>query len=427
MDMYRAVTLGDLLRERRTTLGLTMREVAGSTLSPTAVNNIEKGKINPTIDTVLYLCQVLQLQPEKVLLFYPDFAKTAGVLFTRIDEMVASGETDDALTLLYDMYWVAAELPDHEQHTAEIQFKISQVFADNGRFDSATTAMTDAYKLFILTKNYPRQVDAVCALAVFSKTEGQLQRALGVYTTALELAYRHQLFTRVTSILMEMAQIHMECVEQQEAIVLCNQAELVYDNLRDAEGKARAKFLRAQALAEIGKLQQALEAADAARSHFQATGDQQRLTEASRLLGEIYSGLHDYAQAREHYLQALALAESAAPDELHRAKGGLASLSLQQQEPERAREHALEALSGLQQPRDRSKLYCILAGCDLQDGNTDGYKTYMHQAVTTLQEAGDTCSAALIQCELADQTDDLELLRDGVRKLRQVIVARKRI
>lgn len=427
MDKYRAVTLGDLLRERRTTLGLTMRDVAGSSLSPTAVNNIEKGKINPTIDTVLYLCQVLQLPPEKVLLFYPDFTKTAGVLFTRIDEMVAQGETDEALTLLYDMYWVAVELPDHEQHTAEIQFKIAQVFADNGRFDSATTAMTDAYKLFILTKNYPRQVDAVCALAGFAKTGDQLQRAIGIYTTALELAYRHQLFDRVGRILLEMAQLHMESVEQNETVLLCGQAERVFEYLRDADSLAAVTFLRAQALAELGKLEQALESAEAASSHFQAVGDVQQQAKAARLLGEIHSSMHAYEQAREHYLQALALAESAAPDELHRAKGGLASLSLLQQQPESAREHAMEALDGLPKPRDRSRLYRILAGCDLQDGNTDGYKTYMHQAVDALHEAGDPCSAALIQCELADQTNDLELLRDGSRKLRQMISSRKRV
>ncbi|ASS76701.1 hypothetical protein CIG75_18140 [Tumebacillus algifaecis] len=408
-------------------MGLTMRDVAGSSLSPTAVNNIEKGKINPTIETVLYLCQVLNLQPEKVLLFHPDYTKTAALLFTRIDDLVDRGEIDEAITLLYDMYWVASDLPDYELPTAEIQYKISQVFAKNGRLDSAMTAMTHAYKLFILTKNYERQVDAVCSLAALAKVKQQLQRAIGTYTTTLELAYRHKLFDRVGRILLEMAYLFMECVEQQETISHCAQAEREFRRIRDADGLAEAQLLRAQALCELGRLQEALEAIEAAYHHFIATGDLPRQAEAARLLGEIHSGLHAYESAAEHYCQALCLAGSAAPDTLHQVLGGLASLALLQQKTEVARNHAQRALSRLQKPKDRSKLYRILAGCDLQAGDIEEYKANMYRAVDALLEAGDPCSAALIQCELADQTDDFELLRDGARKLRRVITSSKRL
>ncbi|HEU4963560.1 MAG TPA: helix-turn-helix domain-containing protein [Bacilli bacterium] len=427
MTEYRDATLGDLLRERRTTLGMTMREVAGSTLSPTAVNNIEKGKIRPTIETVLYLCDVLGLQPEQALIFYPDLSKSISALFEVVNRKLEAKKTDESIALLYDMYWVATEQPDHENLIALIQMKIASVFGDHGRFESARDGMNEAYKYFLIHKDIPRQIEVLNSLGDYALAEFQRSVALSYYKQAVELGPRyHVTDTVVGESYCKLAHIHFLDGKMEEALRLSRAAEAVFraqvspdgEPLEDGDGIARCALQQASILIMLDEVSDALATARSAYDHFQATDNRPHLGRAARVLGDVLRHCGDSSAARDYYHQAYRLKKVDAPAHLHNIERRLVELELSLGRIAEARRLAEEALARLEDPYQCSRFYKLLAQCDFQSRNIDGYIVQMNHAVAALKEAGIDYAAALVQCELADVTNDFNLMREATRILR---------
>lgn len=437
MNEYRDATLGDLLQERRATLGMTMREVAGGTLSPTAVNNIEKGKIRPTVDTVLYLCKVLKLQPEQALIFYPDLSKSVPALFDIVNEKLAVGKIDESIALLYDMYWVTSEQPDHENLMAEIQMKIASVFGELGRYESARNGMNEAYKYFLIHKDVPRQIRVLNHLGDYALAERQRVVAISYYKQAVELGYRYHITEEVAGD-SHLALAHAYFLNGQldEALEMSLAAEALFRHrtpakgqdeqdadarrCENADGIARSALQQALILAELDKLSEAKQTALIALHHFQATDDGIYLGKSTRALGDILCQAGDYAQARDYYLQSQAYMRSHWPCALHTIEIRLAELELSQGQVPEARHYAQAALQRLEEPYLRSQLYKLLAQCDFQSRDIGGYIIQMNRAVSALQSIGDEYAAALVQCELADVTNDFNLMREATRIMRKL-------
>ena len=65
-----ATTLGDAARAAREHLGLTQAEVAGlMELSPIVYNRLERGKMLPSVPTLVLLCETLRVSPAELLGF----------------------------------------------------------------------------------------------------------------------------------------------------------------------------------------------------------------------------------------------------------------------------------------------------------------------------------------------------------------------
>jgi transcriptional regulator with XRE-family HTH domain len=65
-----ATTLGDAARAARERLGLTQAEVAGlMDLSPVVYNRLERGRMLPSVPTLVLLCETLRVSPAELLGF----------------------------------------------------------------------------------------------------------------------------------------------------------------------------------------------------------------------------------------------------------------------------------------------------------------------------------------------------------------------
>ncbi|MFL5347650.1 MAG: helix-turn-helix domain-containing protein [Hyalangium sp.] len=65
-----ATTLGDAARAAREHLGLTQAEVAGlMELSPVVYNRLERGRMLPSVPTLVLLCETLRVSPAELLGF----------------------------------------------------------------------------------------------------------------------------------------------------------------------------------------------------------------------------------------------------------------------------------------------------------------------------------------------------------------------
>lgn len=63
-----STTLGDAARAARKRLGLTQAEVAGLLdTSPIVYNRLERGRMLPSVPTLVRLCEALQVSPEELL------------------------------------------------------------------------------------------------------------------------------------------------------------------------------------------------------------------------------------------------------------------------------------------------------------------------------------------------------------------------
>lgn len=65
--MTRRQHLGELLRQRRRQLGLTQDQVAGSRYSKSFICQLEKGQLDPSLSSLLFLAEQLQLSPADLL------------------------------------------------------------------------------------------------------------------------------------------------------------------------------------------------------------------------------------------------------------------------------------------------------------------------------------------------------------------------
>lgn len=64
---FRRQRLGELLRQRRRQLGLTQDQVAGSRYSKSFICQLEKGQLDPSLSSLLFLAEQLQLSPADLL------------------------------------------------------------------------------------------------------------------------------------------------------------------------------------------------------------------------------------------------------------------------------------------------------------------------------------------------------------------------
>jgi transcriptional regulator with XRE-family HTH domain len=424
---YRDATLGDMIRERRTTLGMTMREVAGTALSPTAVNNIEKGKINPSIDTLLYLCRVLNLQPEHALIFHPDFSKSAPALLEIVSGKLAKGLVDESITLLYDMYWVAMEQPQLDDLIAQIQFRLAQAFERTGRFDSARNVMNEAYKHYLIQRNVSEQILCLNNLGRYSVGERHINIAISTFRQTVELAHRYGIADlTVGDAQMQLAGALYQHGDLDEALYFSRRAEALFEELPALSEVARSRLQQAIILAALERTDEAHASAMQAYRFFEEQHDRTCLAEAARITGDILCQIGEHAAAKQHYLQALDLYRAHLYEGLPHVEVRLARLELIIGDTEAARNYAKSALSRVNPPREQSKVYTLLAQCDYQSRQIEGYTRYMNLAVRTMEESGDLHAAALIQCELADETHDFNLMSAATRTLRQLYEDRQR-
>lgn len=418
---YRNATLGDVLRERRTTLGMSMRDVAGTALSPTAINNIEKGKINPTVETVLYLCLILHLQPEQALLFYPDCHKSAPALFERVDELLADKMLDEAVLLLYDMYWAAIEQESCDDLIAEIQCKLAVVFSQLGRFEQARSVMLQAYKHFLAVKNVEKQIDALQEMGSYLLHTRQIPRSISNLTEAVDLAHRYQVEnTSVALAYTHLAEAYLLQDRFAEALSFNREAEALYKRLQDADGIARNALQQSKLLAHLNETSTAYEIAKGAYEHFERTQNDVGRSDAALVVGDILCQLEDFNNAESCYLQALHVRSRIGVKPTFPIEYRLASLKLKIGDDQAARTYAQVALENNQCPTEQSNVYHLLAQCDLQTGDLEGYIRHMEQACTTLKKSGLEYAAALLQCELADEINDFTMMRNATQILRKL-------
>ncbi|PWK05417.1 helix-turn-helix domain-containing protein [Tumebacillus permanentifrigoris] len=475
--------LGELFRDRRTALRLTMREVAGTLLSPTAVNNIEKGKINPTIETVLYLCRVLKLSPETALIHYPDFAKSAPVLLEIVDRYLAEHRLDTSITLLYDMVWVVSEQELHGLWYAEIQLRLALAFARLERYECARLTITQAYSGFLEHKNIEQKLLALYYLGSIELADRNVNAAIAIYRQALSVVRRYQYCHRcVGDILYSLAQAYLLQLDPDNALRASHGAELAYrkSNAPDATAhtllQQAAIHLRQSHMDEAERL--ALQA-----QHYFATCDPDDVSSradqvykrqdlhpalsarghAARLLGDVYAALERWDEARAHYAESIQFIGLSNRAERFAIERGLAEVALCVQDIASARRNIQTALlmcnegagapqscttqldssntvqdhegmEGLQARRSeepsrtreellaqqRALAYRMLARCEQQTGNRAGYVQAMQEACAILLGAGDPLQAALLQTELAEETADWELMRTATQTLRRL-------
>ncbi|MGZ4106869.1 MAG: helix-turn-helix domain-containing protein [Tumebacillaceae bacterium] len=420
-ELYRDATLGDMLRERRMTLNMTMREVAGTDLSPTAVNNIEKGKIKPTIETVLYLCKVLKLMPERLLLFHHDLNKSIPELLKIVDSFILEERIDESITLLYDMHWVATEQSAPEELIAEIQFKLSRVFGLTDRYSSAYDVMLEAYKHFVVNKNIPKQMLALNSMGEYSIAERKYDLAISTCTQALDLMQRfHVHEPMVVDSYHTLVKAYFQSGNLKEALYYCKQAKEFIGRLDDLDGLAHNALQEAVILAALDETPEAYEIALHTYRYFETTDNRQSLAEAACVLGEIQFQRRQFSEAKEYYLQAMELSRSHKLGMSCTIKMGLSDLELAQQNTSEARRYAEEGLRCVKDMAEQAQIHKLLARCNLQSGDLEGYRVQMQAAVEALRDIGEDVAAALMQCELADETDDMNLMRVATRKLREI-------
>ncbi|MCX7572185.1 helix-turn-helix domain-containing protein [Tumebacillus sp. DT12] len=426
-ELYRDATLGDMIRERRTTLGMTMRELAGTTLSPTAVNNIEKGKINPTVDTLLYLCEALQLAPEQGLVFYPDITKSAAALLQIVEKKMEVGQIDESIALLYDIYWVATEQSAPDELIAKVQYKLGIAFARLGRFESARNVMNEAYKHYLIHRDIAGQIRCLNQLGNYSLAERHINISISTFRQAVELAHRYQLTDeQAGETLINLANAYFVHGDLDEALYFHQRADLLFRQLNDADNLNRNRIRQAVVLVALERADEAYELSTQAHDYFAARQDNARLAEALRVLGDILCHREEHAASRETYLQALELQRGVDPELVFLVETRISHLELKLGHTALARRYARSALGRLREPHRRARVYKLLAQCDYQSRDIEGYIDHMTHAHEAMLAAGDGQAAALIQCEIADETNDLNLMRSATRTLRQLYEDRHR-
>lgn len=498
MQSTSKTTLGELFRERRTALRKSMREVAGTTLSPTAVNNIEKGKINPTVETVLYLCSVLGLAPEAALIHCSDFSKSAPALLEIADKHLAANEARQAVTLLYDMTWVVSEQERYEVWQPEIQLRLGLAFAQLGEFECAKKAMHQAYYGFFLQQNIARKLVTLYHLGRFEFVEGNLEVAVANYRQALDVVQRYKFCHRcVGDILYELAETYLLQDKPESALHASQWAEHIYRKVQLPEATARTQLQLSAISLGLSRLAEAEQLALQAKQFFAAVLERDRaaaseeagdlriepsapvaaddsirlhplrptaalLGQATRVLGDVYAAAERWDEARAQYAEGLSHLGGRFPAVAFEIQRGLAEAALCLREidaargriqtalelcaPDAARESRtapLEKNTGMQTPEAAARMqdlrsggtnsdperlsaahqaraYQLLARCEQLAENRAGYVEAMTAACTTLSESGDALQAALLQTQLADETDDWELMRSAAQTLRRL-------
>lgn len=92
--------LGKRIRRLRDRLELTQDELAEAVgLNPKHLSNMERGKENPTFDTLLRLAKALKVEPWEMLLFEEESANEQ-ILRARIANLLDKASTDDELRLI---------------------------------------------------------------------------------------------------------------------------------------------------------------------------------------------------------------------------------------------------------------------------------------------------------------------------------------
>jgi transcriptional regulator with XRE-family HTH domain len=189
-----AVELGSRLRKLRTTAGLTQTELAGGRFSKEYLSQIERGKTRPTPDTVAWLAERLDVDPDLLITGISSRERS------RWEAMVARAEA------LSEQYEFAAAVPGFAEvrgaaraagaKELELRALTGEGWArlQEGELNDAAALLTDARALSEDARfSDIERADVLFRLGACRYQLSSISTAIGLFDAALELAERSEL------------------------------------------------------------------------------------------------------------------------------------------------------------------------------------------------------------------------------------------
>ncbi|HEY8104266.1 MAG TPA: tetratricopeptide repeat protein [Gaiellaceae bacterium] len=348
--------LGDRLRLLRVAAGLTQTELAGDRFSKEYVSQIERGKTRPTVETVAWLAQRLDVDPAFLTSgVSTDERGRVEALLSRAEALTHAHEYKDAIEVYEEARSAVAATNSVE---LDVRTRSGEAWARMETGDVKT-----AIELLMVARHHVEgahftdvdRADVLYRLGVCRYKLSSISTALGLFNEALELADRSELPCDLLRA--DILQRRSRCYRRQRDFEAAREdvqrALELAQGLNDREMMAHVYFQASLVVERTGQWLLSRSYAEKAKALYQELEDERNVGRLLNNLGGLSLLLGKPQEAIEQLKAAFAVAvEANSQPDAAQAVGGLATVHLRLGEWETAETHAREALRLLEGRED---------------------------------------------------------------------------
>jgi tetratricopeptide (TPR) repeat protein len=194
------------------------------------------------------------------------------------------------------------------------------------RLDAAEMTLGKAAEVARSLDDVRQQVRVALQQAIVHRKRGDVGGANQITATALDLARRNTLDTLTLEGLFAAANVHLVSNEYSEARTLFERALAIAETYRHDEYRARSQLSLASVLVQLGQLNAAFKAIEAARPYYARIGHRRNLALADTLQGRVRIQRAEYRDAAMQFDAAVQQAHAAGdPEQETQARENLAT------------------------------------------------------------------------------------------------------
>jgi tetratricopeptide (TPR) repeat protein len=348
--------LGDRLRLLRVAAGLTQTELAGDRFSKEYVSQIERGKTRPTVETVAWLAQRLDVDPAFLTSgISTDERGRVEALLARAEALTNAHEYKDAIAA-YEQARAAVAATNSAE--LDVRTRSGEAWArmEEGDVKTAIELLTGARHV-VEGAHFTDvdRADILYRLGVCRYKLSSISTALGLFNEALELADRSELPCDLLRA--DILQRRSRCYRRQRDFEAAREdverALELAQGLNDRGMMAHVYFQASLVAERTGHWLLSRNYAEKAKGLYQELEDERNVGRLLNNLGGLSLLLGKPQEAIEQLKAAFAVAvEANSQADAGQAVGGLATVHLRLGEWETAEENAREALRLLEGRED---------------------------------------------------------------------------
>lgn len=212
------LTLGEKIRRRRKSLRLTLKDVAGESVTPAQLSYVESDKCKPSTSLLKYICSKIDLDVDYVLESESEQAKKYCDYYMKEYEFyVRRGEYEEAEGKLLNVERLAEEY-GLDRYMAIISYKKGMYFIEKGDNDWAQNNFLTALQVFMKLGDGEYKADCYYNLGQIAIDKNCADDALVFFTDAFELVqnFKTSDHLRLYKINLALAKTYLKMGEFQE-------------------------------------------------------------------------------------------------------------------------------------------------------------------------------------------------------------------
>ncbi len=297
------LSLGKKIKRRRKELNMTLKDLAGSRITPGQISLVESGRSNPSMDLLEYLAEVLdtsieylmeseETQAEKICVYYEQVAES----YIISKDLICAEEYIEK-----SLYYT--EKFNLELQRAKNLFLRGKLYMEKKELPLAQQLFLSASSIFSKNNSYNEVAKSFLCLAEIT------MELKAFHSTISYLGQAEKIYTdnnigndfMVGEIYFQMAQAYFKLEDTKNAKEYSLLAREKFEEVYDKEKYAKKLLLLSEQYNKAGDLSNAIKYSKKTLEIYRDLQKEEKIVSIENNLGKLFSGFDNLEEAHRHF------------------------------------------------------------------------------------------------------------------------------